>query len=270
MMFLKSILTLNTLGLGSKSIAHVKPLNVTRNFSVVLNGASKATTSTISKRIITKSTILSNAYTTQQQQQSATLSAVSSLRRFSLLNKSFNNITKRYQSTEASSKSTTPKFTPEELELSKKLTWEEFLSLKKTQRRYSLIGSVLCAIISFLGSWIYLSQREIDPTEVIFGLDPFTVYIGIMLAVGCLGFLLGPGLIGDPLFAILNKSKSPAFRVKQKQFAQRIIAKRVDASRQSMSNPVPDYYGEKIGSLKDYRQWLRDCNAYRRKAREFI
>lgn len=268
MMFLKSVLTVNTLRLGSKSIAHVNPLNVTRKFSVVFNGASRATTSAISKRIITKSTILSNTYSTQQKK--STSSIVSSVRKLSLSNKSFSNITKRYQSTEASSKPSSPKFTQEELELSKKLTWEEFLTLKKTQRRYSLIGSVLCAIISFLGSWIYLSQREIDPTEVIFGLDPFTVYIGIMMAVGCLGFLLGPGLIGDPLFSILNKSKSPAFRVKQKQFAQRIIAKRVDASRQSMSNPVPDYYGEKIGSIRDYRQWLRDCNAYRRKAREFI
>jgi hypothetical protein len=29
---------------------------------------------------------------------------------------------------------------------------------------------------------------------------------------------------------------------------------------------VPDYYGEKIGSMKGYRQWLRDQATYRRKA----
>ena len=30
---------------------------------------------------------------------------------------------------------------------------------------------------------------------------------------------------------------------------------RVDPSRQSVSNPVPDYYCEKVGNLKQYRQW---------------
>lgn len=37
-------------------------------------------------------------------------------------------------------------------------------------------------------------------------------------------------------------------------------------SRQNMQNPVPDYYGEKIQSISDYRRWLRDCSVYRRKA----
>ena len=34
-----------------------------------------------------------------------------------------------------------------------------------------------------------------------------------------------------------------------------------------MQNPVPDFYGEKVvGDFKSYRRWLRDQNAYRRKA----
>lgn len=37
-----------------------------------------------------------------------------------------------------------------------------------------------------------------------------------------------------------------------------------------MSNPVPDYYGEKIGSVKDYRQWLKDQRAFKLKREKFL
>jgi len=33
---------------------------------------------------------------------------------------------------------------------------------------------------------------------------------------------------------------------------------------------VPDYYGEKIGSVKDYRQWLKDQRAYNKKRQSFL
>lgn len=29
-----------------------------------------------------------------------------------------------------------------------------------------------------------------------------------------------------------------------------------------MANPVPDYYGEKIGSVAGYRRWLKDQRAF--------
>lgn len=33
----------------------------------------------------------------------------------------------------------------------------------------------------------------------------------------------------------------------------------------SLANPIPDYYAEKVGSLKDYRHWLRDQRTFMRK-----
>lgn len=156
------------------------------------------------------------------------------------------------------------------LSKSKQMTWTEFLNLRKTQRRYGFIGSIAAALLTMSGSFSYLSQIEIDPTEMIFGLDTFTVYIGAILCTGFIGFMFGPSLIGDPLFSVLNRNTMATYRIKQKLFLKHIAKMRVDASRQSMNNPVPDYYGEKIGSLNDYRQWLRDCNEYRRKASEFL
>ena len=57
---------------------------------------------------------------------------------------------------------------------------------------------------------------------------------------------------------------------KEKEFFDRIKHFRVDPSTNSATNPVPDYYGEKIKSVQGYRQWLKDQRAYNRKRRSFI
>ena len=159
---------------------------------------------------------------------------------------------------------------PQEAQMASKMSWEEFLALRKQQRRIGALGSAAAALLTMGASFSYLSQIEIDPTETLFGLDVFTVYIGAIMCTGFVGFMFGPALIGDPLFALINRKIMGTYRTKQTLFLKHIAKMRVDASRQSMNNPVPDYYGEKIGSLAGYRQWLRDCNEYRRKAREFL
>lgn len=168
---------------------------------------------------------------------------------------------RRMQSTAAAAKTA---------QLASELTWTDFFALRKQQRRIGTVGSVVAALGTMAGTFGYVSNIAIDPTETLFGLDIFTCYIGGIMCMGFVGFMFGPGLIGDPMFALVNRAKMPAFSAKQKLFLKHIQKMRVDASRQSMNNPVPDYYGEKIGSLKDYRQWLRDCNEYRRKAKAFL
>jgi import inner membrane translocase subunit TIM23 len=37
-----------------------------------------------------------------------------------------------------------------------------------------------------------------------------------------------------------------------------------------MANPVPDYYGEKIGSVAGYRQWLKDQRAFNKKRTTYL
>lgn len=160
--------------------------------------------------------------------------------------------------------------TERELTLSKEMTWTDFLAMRKQQRRVGTIGSAIAALGTMATAFAFVSNVQIDPTETFFGLDIFTCYIGGIMCTGFVGFMFGPALLGDPLFALLNRSKMGAFNVKQKLFLKHIQKMRVDASRQSMNNPVPDYYGEKIGSLSEYRQWLRDCNEYRRKAKAFL
>lgn len=49
---------------------------------------------------------------------------------------------------------------------------------------------------------------------------------------------------------------------KEKSFYSRIKRYRADPSSSSPQNPIPDYYGEKIASVKDYRRWLKDQRAF--------
>ncbi|QLL33755.1 hypothetical protein HG536_0F00800 [Torulaspora globosa] len=149
------------------------------------------------------------------------------------------------------------------------LTWIDFFKMRRQQRRINVGSSVFTAFLGCNASWAYLSTMQIDPTQTLLGFDPLMVITAGIAASGALGYLLGP-LVGSQIFQMLNRRRLPGFDIKNKEFLKKVIENRVDASSQSFSNPVPDYYGEKIGSIGEYRQWLRDCHAYRRKAKEFL
>lgn len=105
-------------------------------------------------------------------------------------------------------------------------------------------------------------------TQVL-GLDPVVV-LGLATAgFGAVGWLIGP-VFGNAAFKLANGRWGEEIASKEKQFFQRIKRYRVDPSSQSFSNPVPDYYGEKIGSVQGYRQWLKDQRAYNKKRESFV
>ncbi|CAL9731671.1 presequence translocated-associated motor subunit Pam17p, mitochondrial [Monosporozyma unispora] len=149
------------------------------------------------------------------------------------------------------------------------LTWNGFFHLRSAQRKLNVGSSVFTAFLGCNMSWIYLSNLQIDPTQMIMGFDPLVVVSAGLIASGALGYLFGP-LFGSQFFKLWKSKSLTQFNLKNKEFLEHIKANRVDASSQSFSNPVPDYYGEKIGSIKAYRQWLRDCHSYARKAKEFL
>lgn len=152
---------------------------------------------------------------------------------------------------------------------SSSLNWTEYFNLKKKASRINLACSTITGAGGMVLTLSYLGNVELDFERPIMGIDPIFVMVGVVLLGGGLGWTISP-VLGSPVFQMLYRSKMPLFKAKDKIFLQKIKAHRVDPSSQSFSNPVPDYYGEKIFSLKDYRQWLRDCNAYRRKAKEFL
>lgn len=152
---------------------------------------------------------------------------------------------------------------------SPKSDWTEYFRLKKLNNRLNVTSSVFTALGGSLATLTAIGNVEIDLEKPIMGFDPIMVFAGVVILGGGFGYILGP-FIGSALFNLKYKANLRQFKLRDELFLQKIKKHRVDPSSQSFSNPVPDYYGERIYSLKDYRQWLRDCNAYRRKTKEFL
>jgi len=91
------------------------------------------------------------------------------------------------------------------------------------------------------------------------------MYIGATVAVTGSGYLIGPN-IGAALWKLTHRRTLNLIEVKDRAFHRRLAKHRVDPRYQSPTNPIPDFYGEKIGSLHQYRQWLRDQSLYKKKA----
>ncbi|BFZ57852.1 TIM23 complex component [Savitreella phatthalungensis] len=146
-----------------------------------------------------------------------------------------------------------------------KLPWNDFLHLRKQRHRAELVASVPTAALGFLSGFGYFATLEIDPSQLVLGLDPLIVYGGATVACGGLGWLLGP-TVGGTMWKLAHRKKQHLIEAREREFYEHVKRNRVDPSKQSFNNPVPDHYAEKIGSIKDYRRWLRDCRAYNRKA----
>ncbi|KDN49896.1 mitochondrial import protein Pam17 [Tilletiaria anomala UBC 951] len=145
------------------------------------------------------------------------------------------------------------------------LSWDEYLKLRRSRRLAGMVTTIPTTALAAAGSGAFFLTQELDPTNAIAGIDPVYVSFAAVLAFTGVGWLIGPTL-GSSLWTMMHSSKLPAIREKDGEFYEHIKRNRVDPSRQSVQNPVPDFYGEKVGSIKQYRQWLRDQAAYRRKA----
>lgn len=144
------------------------------------------------------------------------------------------------------------------------LSWREYLALRSSKRKWQVATTFPCALLGFVGGVVYFGNLDTDPSKMIMGIDPFFFY-GIC-TVGCVGAgaLIGP-TVGTTLWRMSHRHSLALIDAKDAQFYQRIAKNRVDASLQSPTSPIPDYYGERIGSTREYRLWLRDQAKYRRK-----
>ncbi|KAJ5787658.1 hypothetical protein N7457_002648 [Penicillium paradoxum] len=151
-----------------------------------------------------------------------------------------------------------------------KLDWNSFFKLRASRRRYSLVSSVVSSLASTTIGVQVLSTQDLEHLGAsVMGLDPFIVLGLATAACGAVGWLVGPAL-GNGIWGLVYRKYKPSVNTKEKEFFDRIRRFRVDPSTNSISNPVPDYYGEKIGSVQGYRSWLKDQRAYNRKRRNFI
>ncbi|KAL4077218.1 mitochondrial import protein Pam17 [Scleroderma yunnanense] len=146
------------------------------------------------------------------------------------------------------------------------LTWSKYLDIRRRKRRWETAVTIPCTLLGLAGGVAYFGSMETDATKPIMGVDPLFFYGGCTIACMGLGYLVGP-IIGSACWRLTHRRTMNLIEAKDREFHKRIVRNRVDPTAQSATNPVPDYYGEKIGSVHEYRQWLRDQAKFRRKAR---
>lgn len=86
---------------------------------------------------------------------------------------------------------------------SKQLTWNAFLALRRTRRRYNLLASITSAFATTSVGVSVLARQNIEAASI-FGLDPFIV-LGLATAgSGAVGWLVGP-FVGNAVFGVVYR-----------------------------------------------------------------
>ncbi|KAN0133659.1 mitochondrial import protein Pam17 [Lactarius tabidus] len=145
------------------------------------------------------------------------------------------------------------------------LPWSEYLAIRRGKRKWEIAVTVPCVLAGLAGGAAYFGSMELDATKPIMGIDPLLFFGGATLGCMGAGYLVGP-VIGSALWRATHRRTMALIEARDREFHQHIVRNRVDPRAQSATNPVPDFYGEKIGSLHQYRQWLRDQARYKRKS----
>ncbi|KAF9360196.1 TIM23 complex component [Mortierella sp. AD094] len=148
------------------------------------------------------------------------------------------------------------------------MDWNTYFALRRTRRNYERVFMAPCALVSFAGAGYYFAQKDFDPTPI-FGMDQVAVYAIGTVAAGIIGLAAGP-VVGNMVFRTVNSKAKPLVDRMDKEFFKHIVKNRADPTANSVRNPVPDYYGEKIKSVSEYRAWLRKQREYRRKSQFYV
>ena len=138
-----------------------------------------------------------------------------------------------------------------------RLSWDEFLRLRRQRRFSGVVSSVPSSMLGVYGGLQYFGSGEIDPTQTILGFDPILMNAAFVLGCGVLGWIIGP-TIGRGLWNAFHRRQARLISQvrplsvyqgqssnlqREVQFFKHIEKNRADPSFQSYSNPVPDYYG---------------------------
>ncbi|KAJ3180792.1 TIM23 complex component [Gaertneriomyces sp. JEL0708] len=126
------------------------------------------------------------------------------------------------------------------------------------------VGGTLGGTGGFVGGAYYFAAvAEFDPTQQLFGdLSPMVVYPLGAVAVALAGTVGGILVGGLSWRAAKGRETLQALDSRDREFFRRIQRHRPAEIAMAMPFPggksaMPDYYGEKINSVADYRDWLK-------------
>jgi import inner membrane translocase subunit TIM23 len=149
--------------------------------------------------------------------------------------------------------------------MSQTITWTRFFQLRRAQKTTEQVLMVCLGVGGLMGgSYYFGAVADFDPIQPVFGvMDPHIAYGGASLLVGAVA--AATGSIGGSHVWRLAQSKSllKALDAREKEFFQRIQRHRPKEIKTSLQNPLPDYYGENIRSVGDYRRWIKKQRQWR-------
>ncbi|KAJ3302032.1 TIM23 complex component [Kappamyces sp. JEL0829] len=139
--------------------------------------------------------------------------------------------------------------------------WKDYFMMRKNMKRWEMASGLLMGFGALQASSFYfLFVAKYDPTALVFGMDPAMMYVLGIIGLGAVGYVVG-NLGATPLYrAFKNRSVLDAFDRLDAQFLRRIQKWRPsDLTSVGASDNVRhlDFYGERIGSVKGYRAWLK-------------
>lgn len=150
------------------------------------------------------------------------------------------------------------------------MSWNEFFLLRKRRNRLSTITSVASAVIAASVSFNYFANLVIDFNKRIMGVEVQWIYMGAIVVSGFFGWLVGP-FFGTQIFRATIGARRQAFEQMDNIFLRHVARNRPDPSRNNVNyNPLSDFYGEKISSIRDYRHWLREGRLFMKKSEKFL
>ncbi|PVU97690.1 hypothetical protein BB561_000382 [Smittium simulii] len=144
--------------------------------------------------------------------------------------------------------------------------WATFFKLRTQKRAAEIVVSVPATFISMTSSAAYLSTLSVASLSVINGVDPTFILAGCVAVSGGLGYLFGRYL-GGLFYNLFNRNILNKLTIKETDYFNHIKNNRSDPKLSSFRNPLPDFYGEKISSTKDYREWLKKQRLHELKGR---
>ncbi|RKO93441.1 mitochondrial import protein Pam17, partial [Blyttiomyces helicus] len=145
------------------------------------------------------------------------------------------------------------------------LPWSTYFALRNSRKNAERAGGIVGALQGFLGgSYYFGAVMDFDPSQQILGLgDPTMLYIGGAFVVAGVGYFGGILAFGSIWRLTKSSADLKALDVRDRDFFHRIQRHRpqeiaaVVPTVPGVGGAMPDFYGEKIKSVADYRDWLR-------------
>ncbi|KAK3829682.1 MAG: mitochondrial import protein Pam17 [Linnemannia gamsii] len=149
------------------------------------------------------------------------------------------------------------------------MDWNTYFTLRGTRRLYERIFMVPSTLLGLFGGGYFFAQQAFDPTISILRMDQVLVYGLGTIGSGLFGLALGP-VVGNVIFRVAHANARPLVDKMDREFFRRVVLNRANPTGNPLAHPIPDFYGEKIMSVSDYRSWLRKQREYHRKIMYFV